>query len=31
MMLIIDGKEYKINEAVAYVGKHTCNNVKVLI
>lgn len=30
-MLIIDGKEYKINEAVAYIGKHICNNVKVLI
>ena len=30
-MLIIDGKEYKINEEVAYVGKHICNNVKVLI
>ena len=27
-MLIIDGKEYKINEEVAYVGKHICNNVK---
>ena len=26
-MLIIDGKEYKINEEVAYVGEHTCNNV----
>ena len=30
-MLIIDDKEYKINEEVAYVGKHICNNVKVLI
>lgn len=30
-MLIIDDKEYKINEEVAYVGKHICNNVKILI
>ena len=27
IMLLIDGKEYKITEEVVYVGAHTCNNV----